>query len=72
MIILDYIRDFVQECTECYYYYVELHMSYDKVAKEVLLSPATVKRRLEALKDFDRDSYDLYIAERRKRKNGKT
>lgn len=70
--IIDNIREFVQECMECYYYYVELHMSYDKVAREVLLSPSSVKRRLEALKDFDRDSYDMYVAERRSRKNGKT
>ena len=41
--LINNIREFVQECTECYYYYVELHMSYDKVAKEVLLSPASVK-----------------------------
>ena len=70
--IINNIRDFLEECYECYFYYVELHMSYDKVAKEVLLSPASVKRRLETLKDFDPDSYDLYVAERRKRKNGKT
>lgn len=70
--IINNIREFVQECAECYYYYVEHHMSYDKVAKEVSLSPASVKRRLEALKDFDRDSYDMYVVERRKRKNGKT
>lgn len=65
------IREYVAECTECHYYYVEHHMSYDNVAREVLLSPMTVKRRLESLKDFNIDMYSEYVAERRKRRNGK-
>ena len=47
--LINNIREFVQECTECYYYYVELHMSYDKVAKEVLLSPGPLKILTEIL-----------------------
>lgn len=65
------IRDFIQECTECHFYYVENHMSYDNVAREVGLSPMTVKRRLIALREIDSDMYSEYIGERRKRRNGK-
>lgn len=65
------VRDYVQECTECFMYYVEMHMSLAKVSREVMLSRATVRRRLESLKDINSDMYYEYIAERRKRKNGK-
>lgn len=67
---LDKVENYIRECTMCYVYYVEHHLSYDKVAKEVLLKPSTVKRRLIALQDIDKDMYDEYIAERRLRKNG--
>lgn len=62
---------YVQECLQSHFYYVDYHMSYDQVAHELLTSKMTVKRRLEALKDIDRDLYDEYISEKRGRKNGK-
>ena len=65
------IRDYVVECCECHYYYVEEHMTLRDVSREVCISKDSVKRRLESLKDIDRDMYDEYIAERRKRKNAK-
>ena len=64
------IRDYAQECTMCHYYYVENHMSLREVSREVLLSPMTVIRRLDALKDFNQDMYSEYLGEKRRRKNG--
>jgi hypothetical protein len=45
-------------------------MSLREVSREVLLSPMTVIRRLEALKDFNADMYSEYLGEKRRRKNG--
>lgn len=65
------IHDYVQECTECYLYYVEHHMSLRDVSRETLLSKDTIKRRLEGLRDFNEDMYNEYIAERSKRHAGR-
>ena len=67
---IDNIKDYIQECTECFVYYVEMHQSLRQVSKEMLLSKSTVKNRLDTLKDINMKMYDEYIAERRKRKNG--
>jgi hypothetical protein len=64
------IRDYALECTMCHYYYVEHHMSLREVSREVQLSPMTVIRRLEALKDFNAYMYSDYLGEKRRRKNG--
>ena len=68
---IENVRDFVVECCECHFYYVEKHMTLREVSKEVLLHPSTVQRRLNALKEIDNEMYSEYVAERRKRKNGK-
>lgn len=67
---IDDIKGYIQECTECFVYYVEMHQSLRQVSKEMLLSKSTVKNRLEALKDINMEMYDMYLAERRRRKNG--
>ena len=68
---VDNIRNYIVECSECHFYYVEMHLSLADVSKEVLLSPPSVKRRLDSLKDIDRDMYDTYMAEKRTRKAGR-
>ena len=65
------LLQYVNECVQAHFFYVDHHMSYDQVARELLTSKMTVKRRLEGLKDIDKDLYDEYIAEKRCRKNGK-
>lgn len=68
---IDNIRDYIVECCECHFYYVENHLSLADVSREVQLSPPSVKRRLDSLKDIDRDMYDTYIAEKKTRKAGR-
>lgn len=68
---IDRVHDYLLECTTCHFYYVEQHLSIRDVSRETLLSPATVKRRLEALQDIDADMYDEFIHERSKRHAGR-
>lgn len=68
---IENIRDYIVECCECHYYYVENHMSLSEVSREVLLSPPSVKRRLDSLKDIDIDMYSTYLAEKKTRKAGR-
>ena len=65
------LRDYVVECCECHYYYVEMHLPLREVSREVCISKDSVKRRLESLADFDREMYESYLAEKRGRKNAK-
>lgn len=65
------VREYVEECTMCHFYYVEHHMSLRDTSRETLLSKDTVLRRLESLKEFNEDMYSEYIAERRKRHAGR-
>lgn len=65
------LRDYVVECCECHYYFVENHMTLRDTAREVGISKDSVKRRLESLAEFDREMYDSYLWEKRSRKNAK-
>lgn len=64
-------RDYLQEVAECCFYYIEQHMSLKDVSRETCLSKDTVKRRLESLADYDREAYEEYLAEKRKRHAGR-
>lgn len=68
---IDRIHDYLFECTQCHFYYVEQHMSIRDVSRETLLSKDTVSRRLNALQDIDIDMYNEYVHERSKRHAGR-
>lgn len=68
---IDNVKNFISECCECHYWYVNRHYSFKDVSRETSLSPATVLRRLEGLKDFDEQMYQEYIEERSKHHAGR-
>jgi hypothetical protein len=68
---IDNVQNFISECCECHYFYVNMHMSLRDVSRETSLSYATVKRRLDGLRYFDDDMYYEYVEERSKRHAGR-
>lgn len=61
---IDNIKEYIEECCKCYFYYVDCHMSLRETSKELALSRTTVQRRLEGLKEIDEEMYNNYINER--------
>lgn len=63
----EYIEEYIKESLLAYTYYVEYHLSYKDCAKEMLLSPSTVKNRLIGLEAIDEHKFKEYKEEVKRR-----
>lgn len=64
-------QEYLLEVAQCCFYYIDCHMSLSEVSRETFLSKDTVKRRLESLADFNPETYEEYLKEKRSRHAGR-